>query len=411
VAQGIRLEGAVTQLGLDGWASSIAAFLDELEPAATPKPILPISANVQVGKFIAGRQGVGGGSLRFNTDDDYINGVINSQWLNGSVRYPRVHWKQDTPAVVRVNSVDKRFVDALGSAPEGETGGDLDPRELPPIHARISQVQWDLLDLKDLTIRTSPAVNGLTIDTFGFAYDTAQLVGEGYWHLRDPQRVNGTLTDQHVTKLNLTLQGYDFGGLLSHVGFGGTLSEGEGVLSGSLLWPAAGYKPSLETLVGEMKIDVKKGRILKVEPGAARLVGLFALQTLPRRLSLDFKDLVLDGLDYETIRGKVQIANGVAHAPLVQMNGSIGVVDIAGESNLLTEQYNQRITVLPRVSAALPVIGVISGGATAGLGVLFAGGLLKAVGIDFDLIGLREYTLTGSWEEPKLTLVPFEVPE
>jgi len=411
INEGIRLEGTVSQLGLDGWASSVAALLDELEPAATPKPILPISADLQVKQFIAGRQSVGGGALRFNTDPDYINGVINSPWLTGSVRYPRVHWQQNMPAIVRVNTVDKRFVDALETAPEGDKSADLDPRILPPIQARISEVQWDLMNLKNLTIRTSPVVNGLNVDTFGFAYQSAQMVGDGYWHLRDPQGVNDTLTDQHISKLNLTLQGYDFGELLAHVGFGGTLSEGEGVLSGSLVWPAAAYKPSLENLVGELSIDMKNGRILKVEPGAARLVGLFALQTLPRRLSLDFKDLVLDGLDYETIRGKVQIANGVAHAPLVQMNGSIGVLDIAGESNLLTRQYNQRITVLPRVSAALPVIGVISGGASGGLGVLFAGGLLKAVGIDFDLIGLREYTLTGSWDDPKLTVVPFELAE
>jgi len=411
VKDGIRLDGNVEKLGLDAWVSSIDTLLDELEPSETPEPILPVSANLRVNKFIAGRQFVGGGTLRFNTESDYINGVISSQWLRGSVRYPRAHWKQDLPAIVRIASVDKRFVDALDSAPEGEEGDDLDPRILPPVEARISQVSWDQLDLKDLTIRTSPSVNGLNIDTFGFAYETAQLVGEGYWHLRDPQGVNNTLTNQHITKLNLTLQGYDFGALLSHIGFDGTLSEGEGVLSGSLVWPAAGYKPSLENLVGELDIDLNNGRILKVEPGAARLVGLFAVQSLPRRLSLDFKDLVLDGLDFETIRGRMQMANGIAHAPLVQMNGSIGVLDIAGESNLITEQYNQRITVLPRVSAALPIIGVISGGASAGLSVLFAGGVLKAFGIDFDRIGLREYTLTGSWDEPKLTQVPFNLPE
>jgi len=206
----------------------------------------------------------------------------------------------------------------------------------------------------------------------------------------------------------MTMQSDNFGNALTKLGFGGTLNEGEGTITSTLIWPAPAYKPSLESLVGEMDIDLKKGRILKVEPGAARLAGLFAIQTLPRRLSLDFKDLVLDGLDYETVRGTVQLANGVAHAPLVQLNGAIGVLDISGESNLVSKTYNQRITVLPRVSAALPVIGAISGGATAGLGVLFAGGFLKAIGVDFDRIGLREYTLTGNWEEPELALVPFE---
>jgi len=410
VDAGFRLEGRINSLGLDGWALSIAAFIDDLEPAATPTPIMPISAELQVRNLIAGTQYVGAGALRFNTDTDYINGVIDSQWLSGSVRYPRVHWKQELPAMVRLTNVDKRFIDALESAPDEGSGNELDPRTLPPIQARIGNLRWDLLDLKDLTIRTSPSVSGLNIDTFGFAYESAQLIGDGYWRLRDPQRVNQSLSVEHVTKLNLTLQGDDFGSLLTEVGFGGTLNEGEGLLAGSLVWPAPAYKPSLENLVGDVDIDLKKGRILKVDPGAVKLAGLFALEAIPRRLSFDFKDLVLDGLDYETIRGNVQLANGIAHASLVQLNSSVGVLDITGESNLITRQYNQRLTVLPRVSSALPIIGIITGGATAGIGALFAGGFLKAIGLDFDRIGLRDYSLTGSWDSPEFTQVPFEPP-
>ena len=410
VETGFRFEGVVSELSLDGWAQSISELIDDLPASNTPTPIMPISGDLQVKQFVAGNQGVGGGSLRFNTDHDYINGVIDSQWLSGNARYPREHWTQTRAAVARINLIDKRFIDALETADKKVGGGELDPRTLPPIEARVAQIRWDALDLKGLTIRTSPSVSGLNIDTFGFAYDSAQLVGTGYWRLRDPQNVNNELKDQHITKLDLMVQSNDFGQIATELGFAGTLDEGEGVLTGSLVWPAPAYKPSLENLGGEVDIDIKKGRILKVEPGAAKLVGLFALQSIPRRLSLDFKDLVLDGLDYETIRGEVQLANGIAHAPLVQLNGSVGVIDITGESNLITRQYNQRITVLPRVSAALPIIGIISGGATAGLGVLFAGGFLKAVGVDFDRIGLREYALTGGWDEPAFTLVPYERP-
>jgi len=408
IDSGIRLDGNVDKLALDSWVRDINRFIKGLKPAAEPSPILPVSGNLRVSEFIAGRQGVGGGVLKFNTDNTYINGVIESTWLAGSVRYPRQHWRKDQALVARVGYADKQFFDALKSGKSDDKANELDPRLLPPIEARVSKLSWDRLDLKDLNIRTSPTVSGLSIDTFGFAHDTAQLIGEGYWRLRDPQQVNATLKDQHVTKLNLTLQSNDFGRTATNLGFGGTMNEGEGVISGSLLWSGPAYKPSIETVSGEAELELNRGRILKVDPGAARLVGLFAIQTLPRRLSLDFKDLVLDGLDYETIRGTVQLANGVAHAPLVQLNGSVGVIDIAGESNLLTQQYNQRITVLPRVSAALPIIGVVTGGATAGLGALFAGGFLKAIGLDFDRIGLREYELTGPWEKPKLEVVPFE---
>lgn len=410
VYDGIRLQGTVDSLSLDGWVEGIADFLDGLAPTESQTPIMPISADIKAKRFIVGRQSVGGGQMRFNTDKDYINGIIESPWLSASTRYPRIHWTKDIPALVRVAQVDKRFFDAFDSVPEDETveSEELDPRLLPPVHMHVSKLRWDALDLQDLTIRMSPSVSGVNIDTFGFAYQSGQLIGDGFWRLRDPQGVNPTLADQHVSRLNLTLQGDNFGDLLTDVGFEGTLAEGEGVISGSLQWSGPGYKPALEDLVGEMDVDMQRGRVLKIEPGAARIAGLFALQTIPRRLSLDFKDLVLDGLDYESIRGSVQLANNIAHTPLMQLNGAVGVIDVVGESNIDTQEFDQRITVLPRVSAALPIIGIISGGATAGVGALFAGGLLKAVGLDFDRIGLREYTLKGSWEDPALTRVPFK---
>ena len=409
--EGIQIDGAVAELELDEWVKAINQLIDDLEPAETQRPIIPVSANLDVDSFIGGVQSIGSGQLRANTDNEFINLLIENELINGTLRYPRKHWIPDTAVQVRLKHIDKRIVDALNSGPQSDEQKLLDPRTLPPITARIDKVRWNLLNLSDLTLRTSPSVSGLNIDTIGFAYPNAQLIGTGYWRMRDPQQVNASLTGLHTTKIDLTLQSNNFGRTLDEIGYGGTLSEGEGVLLGSLVWPGPAYKPSVDTLVGELDIDLQKGRILKVDPGAAKLAGLFALHTIPRRLSLDFKDLVLDGLDYETVKGKVQLANGVAHTTLVQLNGSVGVVDIAGESNLISKTYNQRITVLPRVSAALPIIGVISGGATAGLGALFAGGLLKAVGLDFDRIGLREYTLTGSWENPDLTVVPFEAVE
>ncbi len=135
------------------------------------------------------------------------------------------------------------------------------------------------------------------------------------------------------------------------------------------------------------------------------MVGLFALQALPRRLELDFKDVTSDGLAFQRITGDIAIENGVADAVLLQLTGPIGVVDITGQSDFNTREFDQRITVLPRISAALPVIGVISAGATGGIGALVATGFLKAVGIDLDRLGLRDYSLTGKWDNPLFELV------
>ena len=406
LVDGVRIDGKATSLAIDGWVSSIAELLRDLPTTDAPSRIMAVSADLRIDSMLAGVQSLGSAQLRVNSDSSYLNLVIDSPVLRGNLRYPREHWRKDIPLKARIAFADKQLIDALQSGPENTEPRILDPRLLPPIEARIARFKWGQLDMHDVTLRTTPDISGVKIDALGFAYQTTQLIGEGYWRLRDPQAVNPVLKDEHISQLSLTLQSDDIGQGLTELGFSGTIDEGEGVVRTTLVWPGPVYNPDLATIAGTMQIDLARGRILKVDPGAARLVGLFALQTLPRRLSLDFKDLVSEGLDFDRIDGELQLAEGVVDSSLVQLNGPVGVIDITGESNLLTREYDQKITVLPRVSAALPIIGAISGGATAGIGALIAGGFLKAIGLDLDRIGLREYRLVGSWDAPELLPVP-----
>jgi len=405
VLPGIRVTGTASVLSLDGVVADIARLLDALpESGASPEPIMPISIDLYASQLRAGRTKIGDVSLKANTDDRYVNLFINNSHLRGSVRYPREHWRKDIDAKVRVNFADRVLIDALSNGSESDEPAErLDPRTLPPVDMHVARFEWDKLTLNNLVIRTEPDVAGVRVRTLGFATRSAQLIGEGLWHLVDPQGVNAELNNAHTTQLHLTLQSSDLGVALSELGFEGVLANGEGSVAASLNWPDALYAPGLETVAARASLDVKRGRLLQFEPGAARLAGLFALQTLPRRLSFDFTDIVNDGLDFSTITGDIAVESGVAEMRLVQLNGPVGVIDLTGTSNLVTQEFDQKVTVLPRVSAALPIIGIISGGASAGIGALIAGGVLKAVGVDFDRLGLREFALTGSWNNPIIT--------
>lgn len=299
--------------------------------------------------------------------------------------------------------IDMAIIDALNTkeaAPTGPISAPLDPRILPPIEAKIVRFTRNEQTIKNLVLRAQPDISGLQVTTLGFAYENMQLVGQGYWRLKDPQGVNPDFKDQHQTQLELVLQSDDFGKGFAHIGLNDVISQGQGAAELQLSWPGPAYLPSLADLDGRIKLNIEQGNIIPVEPGAGRIVGLFALQALPRRLNLDFTDISNDGLAFKRITGDAFIDKGVVDVSLVQLTGPIGVVDVVGKSDLNTREFDQKITVLPRVSAALPIIGVISGGASAGVGALIATGVLKALGIDLDRIGLREYDLTGTWDEP-----------
>ncbi len=407
--EGIRLDGSIRQASLGDWVDTVNQYRESLPQPGTRDDILPISGNINTASLLAGTDNLGPARLRINSDDIYLNAVINNDFVRGSIRYPRRLEEKEVSAKVRLNFIDKRVLAAF-EAEEGEEEEEpIDPRELPPIEARISEANWDSLRLRDINIKTRPDILGLNVDTLGFAYRSMQLVGRGHWRLRDVQGINPALAGQHLTNLVLTLQSDDFGSGLIDLGLPDLVAEGSGIVESRLSWNGPAYKPDLAMLDGTIKVDLERGRLVQLEPGAGRLFGLFALEEIPRRLGGDFKDLTADGLSFQRLTGDIEMNNGVADARLIQLTGPIGVVDIIGKTDLLNQQFDNRITVLPRVSAALPIIGVIAGGASAGVGALIAGGLLKAVGIDLDRIGYREFSLTGSWEEPNFQSVPLSI--
>jgi len=408
-APGLRLQGNIGRLAADEWVDTISQYLDALEAledddSAAPEPIIPISTQFSIDSMELGTESLGKATLSMASNNSYVTTTIKNASLEGQITYPRNHWSKKLPMKAQFEHVDMAVIDALNTrdadAANDRVNVPLDPTTLPPIEAKVERFTVAEQTVKNIVLRAQPDISGLRVTTLGFAYAHMQLVGQGYWRLKDPQGVNPLFKDQHQTQFDLVLQSDDFGKGFEHIDLHDVMSQGQGTVELQLSWAGPAYLPSVADLDGRIKLTIERGSIIPVEPGAGRLVGLFALQALPRRLNLDFSDISNDGLAFTEIKGNALIDKGVLDVSLLQLRGPIGVVDLAGKSDLNTREFDQTVTVLPRVSAALPIIGIISGGATAGVGALLATGLLKALGIDLDRIGLREYDLTGTWDEP-----------
>ena len=149
---------------------------------------------------------------------------------------------------------------------------------------------------------------------------------------------------------------------------------------------------------------MKEGRLLSVEPGSGRLFGLLSLQELPRRLSLDFADLFAKGFAFDKIEGWFKLEQGNAYTNSLYMEGPSAKVEVSGRTGLLTQDYDQRAFVTPALSASLPIAGALFGPAGVGVGAaLYLGQqVFKEVPQQVDRFLRTEYTITGSWREPKV---------
>ena len=58
-----------------------------------------------------------------------------------------------------------------------------------------------------------------------------------------------------------------------------------------------------------------------MDPGIAKLLGVLSLQSLPRRLTLDFRDIFQQGFAFDGIDGDVKIGQGQATTRNLRMRG------------------------------------------------------------------------------------------
>jgi uncharacterized protein YhdP len=123
---------------------------------------------------------------------------------------------------------------------------------------------------------------------------------------------------------------------------------------------------------------------------------LLTLQSLPRRLSLDFKDLFSDGFAFDKISANAKIDNGIMRSDDFFMTGPAAETSIKGETNLKTETQKLKVKVIPHVSDSLS-LAALAGGPIAGAAAFVAQKILKD---PFNKIISSEYTITGTWDKP-----------
>ena len=86
------------------------------------------------------------------------------------------------------------------------------------------------------------------------------------------------------------------------------------------------------------------------------MLGLISLQSLPRRLTLDFRDIFSDGLAFDSIEGKLAIRKGHAHDRPLRIDGPAAQIEMQGETDLKNE--TQDLQVVVRLGGAAAAVGV-----------------------------------------------------
>jgi uncharacterized protein (TIGR02099 family) len=205
-----------------------------------------------------------------------------------------------------------------------------------------------------------------------------------------------------LTTMNLELETSSLDLLLGQFGYADYIRRGTGRLEGTLAWP--GYPNDFNTsiLSGSFKVHANRGQFAKLEPGAGKLLGLLSLQSLPRRVTLDFSDLFSEGFAFETIEGDVKLARGLMLTDAFTISGPSALVSISGEASLPQETQTITLRVVPEMGESAAVAATVLGTPVLGLSTLLISKLLSN---PLGKVVAYEYLVTGSWDNPVVTKI------
>ena len=204
------------------------------------------------------------------------------------------------------------------------------------------------------------------------------------------------------TVMDFKLDIADAGGLLARFGMKDVFRRGKGRMQGQVAWSGSPITPDYPSMAGAFTVNMEQGQFLKAEPGLAKLLGVLSLQSLPRRLSLDFRDVFTDGFSFDFVRGDVKIEQGIASTNNLQMKGVNAAVLMDGQADIAKETQKIRVVVVPEINAGTASLIAAAINPAIGLGTFLAQIFLRGPLIE---AATQEFLIDGTWEDPQVTRI------
>lgn len=369
---------------------------------------LPVQLRLRTDRLEAGAVHLDGVHIAAERAGQTLQTSVQSEQLAGTLRYrmatagdglltarlQRLHLPSD--ALDKLPQEQQKPVQQKPAQQAVAAGGQAyRPAHLPGIDVQIDDVRMGDAVLGRLTLKGQRdagqhhAGAAWKMQTLRLQSEHAVLDASGYWS----QQAAGA----SQSNLRYTLRFSDVGKTLDGWGFADVIERGNGSLAGHLEWDAPPWSPALHNLRGTLHADIRQGRFLQADPGAAKLLWFFSLQALPRRLTLDFGDAIEKGVAFNTIAGDITAADGTARTDGIRMEGADVDAVMQGQTSLTDRTQNLQVEVVPQIDARGASLVATAINPAVGVGTFIAQSVL---GKTLSRAAAQRFVITGSWDAP-----------
>ncbi|MCX7946153.1 MAG: DUF3971 domain-containing protein [Hydrogenophilus sp.] len=258
----------------------------------------------------------------------------------------------------------------------------------PTVVARVEELEVEGRRVGQLRLVGAPTERGWRVREWSLALPGRyRLEGGASWTTVEGERYS-------VLQANTAFEafGESVAELLATPGMRG----GRGTLTVELEWKGGFEDFELARASGQGRIALREGVFEEIEPGVGRLISVFNLQMLLRRLRFDFSDVLGRGLTYDRLSGSFALANGFVSTADLTIDAPAALVQLAGTVDLQRRTQDLEARVVPRLgetaATALTLVNPLAGVVT------FL--TQQVIGDPLGGILVQRYRLQGGWEGP-----------
>ncbi len=277
----------------------------------------------------------------------------------------------------------------------------LKPIDLPNLNLHIDSLQFGNLDLGEVSLKGSSKADRWQLNDCKIKSPSYLFTAQGEWKQTDKTNATKLQADLHIDDLATSLQRWKISPAVE-------AHNGDLHFQGG--WPGSFTDFSLAKIAGDVAINFKNGRITNLSPeaeeklGLGKLLSILSLQTIPRRLKLDFSDLAKGGYSFDYFEGNFTLANGVMTTQDSYIDGPVAYASMKGNLDISKQLYNIDLKISPHIAASLPVVATIAGGPVAGVATWIAS---KIINQGMQKISGYSYKISGPWKQPLVEEVSF----
>lgn len=383
---GFSISADLEQLDAAAWYNAISLLVKDLP--ASEKPLLSAPQRVYVDAetvFIAGQQidnlelvakhSTEDWLLELNAEQARAEVMLYYDWLNKGIN-------------IQADFINLEEIKGDGTELSAYQQPDL--ANLPPVTFVCKQCKVQGKDLGRIDFNLSRGQGGMKIDSLRMDIGNGVLFASGEWNFEE---------QSSSTHLKGELNSSDFGALVKGFGFDAGIKDSKATFEFDVKWDKAPYAFNSESLNGQIDWRLTDGYISELTDKGARIFSIFSLQSLVRKLSLDFRDVFAKGFFYDKMDGSFQIADGRVNTEDTVIDGGAGEMTIVGYTDLPTQKLNYHIGFAPNVTSSLPLLMYFM----VNPGTAIAALAIDQVLTEAKVISYVEYSLTGTIEEPIAT--------